>query len=415
MPNKYKEKTNKSKTYDELREKEDLNEKTVFSMAEVMIIMIICIVFGLLIGGFVVSEKTGNVGKAQRIDFNEINGLYDDINKNYYGTYTSDSFRDSTIEGMLSYLADPYARLITNDYATLYTASLESELIGVGMELDKLEDDYPVIKKVYKNSPASKAKLKENMVVLSINDEDLKDMFIDDMNSMLRGGKTKEKVKIKYIADEEEKELTLSKEIIQLPTVEYTIIEYNNKNIVELTIKNFSKNTYEEFKDIYEVLKDKEVDGYIIDLRGNGGGYLSAASSVASMFLDKDKIIYVEKRKNKEEKIYSRDDKIIDSNVIILIDNGTASGAEILATSLIENNSAITVGEKSYGKNTIQKMHKLKDGAIVKFTIGEWLTSSGISIKESAIVPDYEIINDISVENNSEDDLVLKKALELFG
>ena len=414
---KTKEKEEKKKLKKEKKEKvvREEKDKTQFSLVEVIVIMIICIIFGLLIGGYIVSQRRANLNEEHRIDFNEINGLYEDINRNYYGEYTSNSFRDNTVKGMLSYLDDPYARLITSEETIDYMESLESEFIGIGMEITKLEtDEYAKVTKIYSNTPADRGGLKENDLIIKVDKKDLTGLSIDEVIKSIKGGSRGDKVKLTLKRGEKTIEKELSKEIITLPTVDHKIIEKDDKKIGEIIISNFSKNTYSEFKIAYEELKKEKVDGLIIDLRDNGGGYLTAAAKVTSMFLDNNKVIYIEKKKDKEEKILSHDERTIKDKVVILINGGTASGSEIMASSLKMNADATLVGTNTYGKNTIQKIHTLKDDALVKFTVGEWLTSEGQTIKDDKVKPDVVVEDNTCCERNSETDEVLKQALKIF-
>ena len=414
---KTKEKEEKKKLKKEKKEKvvREEKDKTQFSLVEVIVIMIICIIFGLLIGGYIVSQRRANLNEEHRIDFNEINGLYEDINRNYYGEYTSNSFRDNTVKGMLSYLDDPYARLITSEETIDYMESLESEFIGIGMEITKLEtDEYAKVTKIYSNTPADRGGLKEDDLIIKVDKKDLTGLSIDEVIKSIKGGSRGDKVKLTLKRGEKTIEKELSKEIITLPTVDHKIIDKDDKKIGEIIISNFSKNTYSEFKIAYEELKKEKVDGLIIDLRDNGGGYLTAAAKVTSMFLDNNKVIYIEKKKDKEEKILSHDERTIKDKVVILINGGTASGSEIMASSLKMNADATLVGTNTYGKNTIQKIHTLKDDAIVKFTVGEWLTSEGQTIKDDKVKPDVVVEDNTCCERNSETDEVLKQALKIF-
>ena len=414
---KTKEKEEKKKLKKEKKEKvvREEKDKTQFSLVEVIVIMIICIIFGLLIGGYIVSQRRANLNEEHRIDFNEINGLYEDINRNYYGEYTSNSFRDNTVKGMLSYLDDPYARLITSEETIDYMESLESEFIGIGMEITKLEtDEYAKVTKIYSNTPADRGGLKEDDLIIKVDKKDLTGLSIDEVIKSIKGGSRGDKVKLTLKRGEKTIEKELSKEIITLPTVDHKIIEKDDKKIGEIIISNFSKNTYSEFKIAYEELKKEKVDGLIIDLRDNGGGYLTAAAKVTSMFLDNNKVIYIEKKKDKEEKILSHDERTIKDKVVILINGGTASGSEIMASSLKMNADATLVGTNTYGKNTIQKIHTLKDDALVKFTVGEWLTSEGQTIKDDKVKPDVVVEDNTCCERNSETDEVLKQALKIF-
>ena len=412
-----KEKEEKKKLKKEKKEKvvREEKDKTQFSLVEVIVIMIICIIFGLLIGGYIVSQRRANLNEEHRIDFNEINGLYEDINRNYYGEYTSNSFRDNTVKGMLSYLDDPYARLITSEETIDYMESLESEFIGIGIEITKLEtDEYVKITKIYSNTPADRGGLKEDDLIIKVGKKDLTGLGLDEVIKSIKGGSRGDKVKLTLKRGEKTIEKELSKEIITLPTVDHKIIEKNDKKIGEIIISNFSKNTYSEFKIAYEELKKEKIDGLIIDLRDNGGGYLTAAAKVTSMFLDNNKVIYIEKKKDKEEKILSHDERTIKDKVVILINGGTASGSEIMASSLKMNADATLVGTTTYGKNTIQKIHTLKDDTLVKFTVGEWLTSEGQTIKEDKVKPDVLVEDNTCCERNSETDEVLKQALKIF-
>ena len=255
---KTKEKEEKKKLKKEKKEKvvREEKDKTQFSLVEVIVIMIICIIFGLLIGGYIVSQRRANLNEEHRIDFNEINGLYEDINRNYYGEYTSNSFRDNTVKGMLSYLDDPYARLITSEETIDYMESLESEFIGIGMEITKLEtDEYAKVTKIYSNTPADRGGLKEDDLIIKVDKKDLTGLSIDEVIKSIKGGSRGDKVKLTLKRGEKTIEKELSKEIITLPTVDHKIIEKDDKKIGEIIISNFSKNTYSEFKIAYEELK----------------------------------------------------------------------------------------------------------------------------------------------------------------
>ena len=394
------------------------NESASFSLPEVLTVMVICIIFGLLIGGFVVNNRNYNAENYPKIDFNEITGLYDDIKANYYGEYNDNSMRDNTVLGILSSLNDPHAKLITGELANTYVEDLESEYVGIGVTLSKENDDYPKVSFIYDLSPASKKDIKIDDYLIKIGKDDVKEKTLTDIYALLKGGTRGDKIKIttRRIIEEEPKdqEFEISKEIITIPSVSVNYIQKDDKKIAEVIITTFSKNTYKEFNNIYKDIKKEKCDGLIIDIRDNGGGYLSSASSITSLFLEKDKVIYISKKKDKEEKIKSTNDKVINLKTVLLVNEGTASGSEVLATSLKENIDVKIVGTETYGKNTLQKIHRLKDNAVVKFTIGEWLTSKGNSISEIKLVPDIVVKNSNGVKNNSENDKQLIEALKLF-
>ncbi len=403
-----------------VEEEEIVKEDNTFSLPEVLTVMVICIALGLFIGGFVVNNRNYNTEEVgPKIDFNEMTGLYDDIKTNYYGEYTEASMRDNTILGLLSSLKDPYAKLITGDSAIIYREDLESEYVGIGVILEETEDyEYPRVKEIIKLSPASKSDIKIGDYIIKVGDKDIKDLSIERIYLLTKGGTRGDKIKIttRRIENEEakDKNLTISKEIVSTPSISVNYIDKEDKKIAEIVIKAFSKNTYAEFKKAYDDIKKEKCAGLIIDVRDNGGGLISSASNITSMFLDKNKVIYISKKNEKTEKIYSKDDKIIDIPTVLIVNERTASGSEVLVTALKENLDVKIVGKTTYGKNTLQKLHKLNDGALVKFTIGEWLTSKGNNLSENKIIPDIIVDNDIDVVNNSENDRQLIEAIKLF-
>ena len=394
------------------------NSDNTFTLPEVLIVMVICIALGLFIGGFVVNNRN-YVDANPKIDFNEMTGLYDDIKANYYGEYTENSMRDNTIMGLLSSLKDPYAKLITGDTAITYREDLESEYVGIGVVLEREEEgQYPTVKEIYKLSPASKVDVKVGDYIIKVGNTDVKDKTIEEIYLMIKGGTRGDKIKITFKRIEKNeakyKNLTISKEIISTPSLSVNYIDKEDRKIAEIVIKAFSKNTFAEFKKAYEDITKEKCSGLIIDLRDNGGGFISSASNIASMFLDKNEIIYISKKNDKTEKVISKDERKITLPTVIIVNEYTASGAEVLATSLKENLDVIVVGNATYGKNTLQKIHKLNDGSLVKFTIGEWLTSKGMSVSENKLVPDVIIDNVEVKDKNGENDLQLIEAIKQF-
>ena len=154
----------------------------------------------------------------------------------------------------------------------------------------------------------------------------------------------------------------------------------------------------------------------IIDVRGNIGGYLASAYSIASMFVDKDVVVYEEDTKGNIEKILSKSDKEIDMPVVMLVNEVSASASEVLTISLKENIGAKVVGTKTYGKGTVQRLQNLSDGSSIKYTIQKWLSPNGNSIDKVGITPDVEVkLDDKYFENpTSDNDNQLQKAIEVL-
>ena len=156
-------------------------------------------------------------------------------------------------------------------------------------------------------------------------------------------------------------------------------------------------------------MENKKIDSLIIDLRNNGGGYLSSATELAELFLSKGKIIYTLDKKSGKEVIKDKSDEKRDYTVAVLIDGGTASAAEVLASSLKDNReNTILIGTQSFGKGTVQSTKRLSDGSMLKYTIAKWLRPNGECVEGVGLKPDYVIENLIS------NDKQLEKALDLL-
>lgn len=179
----------------------------------------------------------------------------------------------------------------------------------------------------------------------------------------------------------------------------------NNKTIGYIKLKGFTFNSYKEFKEKLEILKKENINSLIIDLRDNGGGESKNLIKIASLFLDKDSVIFKDKYKSKEKIYYSKDNKTIYEPVVILVNNNTASCAEILTTTLKENINAKIIGTRTYGKGVGQTVYKSQNYSF-KFTSSCWTTPSGKSIDKNGIEPD------IFIDNSKDSDLQLQKARE---
>ena len=153
----------------------------------------------------------------------------------------------------------------------------------------------------------------------------------------------------------------------------------------------------------------KDIDGLIIDVRNNGGGYLKATNDVASLFLEKGEIIYTLESKN--NKVIYKDETNVKTNypIVVLINKGSASASEILAAALRESYGALLVGNKSYGKGLVQEVYKLDDGSMAKYSSAKWLTPKGDCVEGMGIIPDYDIDNENNIDNQ------LNKAIDIIS
>ena len=203
---------------------------------------------------------------------------------------------------------------------------------------------------------------------------------------------------------------------LDVPRVEYKIID--NTNIGYMQILLFSNSVSEQVENALEELRSKNIDGLIIDLRNNTGGFLEEAYKTSELFLEKGKIIY--SLKDKDNNIKSFKDKTTEkynNSIIILINEQTASAAEILTLALKESGNAIIVGTTSYGKGKVQHTYSLSSGELIKYTSSYWLSPNGTCIDEKGIKPDYNIENETGKDNEGNSYLIdkqLEKSIEIL-
>ena len=386
--------------------KKNVNTSSSFNLIEVIIIMIITAVFGVFIGSCVVFFKD-NQENVVPDTFKEFIDIYGDIVNEYYYDLDNNGLIEAGIKGMVEYLGDPYSSYLDYDDSTSLNVELEGEYVGMGATISIRGDGYAYIVDMFANSPAVVAGFKIGDRIISVNGEMVTGQNTLEISQKIKGeiGTT---VEIVIIRDGEEQSLTLTRGKVVIPSVSYYVVEETNIGVIKIDI--FARNTPQQFKDAMNYLIKNGVSSLVIDVRDNSGGYLSSAEKIASYFLDNGDIIYqLEDTKGTVEKIRNNSNKLYDVRVAIVINEASASASEILAVSLKENVDAILVGKKTYGKGTVQKTIQLDSGAMIKYTIQEWLSPNGNRINSVGITPDYDINSDSNVE-----DTQLEKAIEIL-
>ncbi|OGI61937.1 hypothetical protein A2645_02005 [Candidatus Nomurabacteria bacterium RIFCSPHIGHO2_01_FULL_39_9] len=265
-----------------------------------------------------------------------------------------------------------------------------------------------------KDSPAYKAGMKSGDKILKIDKTSTDNMSIEKAVNLIRGQKGTEVVLTIFREGEKAtREIKIIRDTIKIPTIETE----QKGDVFILRLFNFSVNSPQLFREALQKFVDAKASKLILDLRGNPGGFLEASIDIASWFLPAGKTVVIEKMGQAgEEKIYrSRGYNIFNENLrmIILIDGGSASASEILAGALSEHKIAKLVGEKTFGKGSVQELVKVTDNTSLKVTIAEWLTPNKVQISENGLKPDYEVkISSEDIEKKR--DPQLDKALELL-
>ena len=381
-----------------------------FSILEVILIVLISILFGVIVG-YLINYSKNDTTKDSNL--NEIVSTYNTLVNSYYGKANKDKLSDGAIKGMIESLNDPYANYMEGNVAEEFNESIEGSFVGIGVVIQNT-DDYTTIIEVYEDSPANKSGLKEGDVIIKVNGDDVKGKTSVELAKLIRGKKNT-KVNITVKRGEKEINVDITRDVVDLISVTDKIIEYDGKNIGYIRISSFAANTYSQFYKSLKALENKKIDSLIIDVRSNPGGHLQQTKQILSLFFNSRTVLYQIKSKGKVEKAYSYSNESRKYPVAILIDGGSASASEILASCFKENyKKSYIIGTTTYGKGTVQKTQTLKNGTTIKYTTETWLTSKGKSINKLGVTPTIEVsLNDEYFEDpKDENDNQLKEALE---
>lgn len=405
---------------DESLEEEEIREvivekKSGFNTIEVIIIMFIAILFGGLLGSVLTYTKGFISPTRVPSDLEELVSTYNTIVDNYYDKLDKKELLDSAIKGMVDYLDDPYSVYMDVDASESFNETVDGKYTGIGAQVMQ-KDGRAVVYSVFDDSPASKAGLKKDDVIVEVAGKSVEGKSLSEITAVLKDGKSGKKVKVKVERDGKPLELTLSRGVVELPSVESKIFEKNQKRVGVLTVDVFAANTYKQFKNQLVDLESKKIDSLIIDVRGNPGGHLNQVTKILSLFLDKKKVLYQIENKGKVEKVYSLSKESRSYDIVVLTNKSSASASEILSAAIKESYGGKTVGVTTYGKGTVQKAFSLESGASIKYTTEKWLTPKGKSIDKKGVAPDVEVELSEEYMNNPTDDTdnQLQTALDII-
>lgn len=315
------------------------------------------------------------------------------------------------IKGMLASFRDPYTTFFTPDENKAFQTQIAGAFDGIGAEIGQKEGSLIVIAPL-KGSPAEKAGIKSGDAIIKIDNKSSSNLSIDDAIKVIRGPKgTTVALTIVRAGLKEPKTITITRDTINLPIVD--IENRTKEKVFIIHLYSFSANSSELFDEAYKKFLDSGDTKLVLDLRNNPGGYLDAAVNIASHFLNKDDVVVKEIGKDAKTDTLSHlskgpglgNKKI---QMYVLINQGSASASEILAGALSEHNIATLVGDKSFGKGSVQEVIDLEDGTSMKVTIAKWYTPNGISISENGLTPKIFIKQGTELKKDSQLEAVIK-------
>lgn len=403
--------TNNKKT----KEKE-IKEKDTYTVKEVIIVMLFSIGIGFLMCIGCINLITGKNYLRVTKDLSKVVDTYYAIVDNYYGDLDKTELIDGAVEGMISKVGDTFTSYSAATDAETFSETIKGTYEGIGCTIAKYDTGEIKVIEVFPSSPAEEAGLLQGDRIIKVDNEDCTDKESQDISNYIKNS-GKDKVVLTIEREDKELDITINLSKVDIPYVTSKVIEHNNKKIGYIQVALFSGNSYKQFKTNLEKIEKENIDGLIIDVRDNSGGYLSSVTDIANMFLEKGKIIYqLEDTKSKVKKKDTTKEKRT-YKVAVLINSSSASASEILASAIKESyKDGLVVGTTSYGKGTVQETKKLLDGSMIKYTTQKWLTPNGNYINEKGVQPTNEVeLNEEYYQNPiEENDNQLTEALNLL-
>jgi carboxyl-terminal processing protease len=321
--------------------------------------------------------------------------VWNTILERYLESETVDSAKviDESIKGMVKSLDDPYSGYMNSDETQIFMSDLDSELEGIGAVLG-MDEDLIVVETPLKGSPAEASGLKTGDLIIEVDSVSIEGQNLYEVVKKIRGPKGS-KVTLGIIRKDDKTVTNLDIEItrdkITLDSVTFEEIE----ELFYVSINQFSDDTANEFKNAVTKALAAGSKGIILDLRFNGGGYLDSAVKILGEFLEPNSaaVQMLGKTTDLSRTINANGPgRLLDTPIVVLINQGSASASEIVAGTLQDYKKAIVVGVQSYGKGTIQDVIPFEDGSTLRLTIAKWLTAKGQDINKNGITPDLEVI-----------------------
>ncbi|HCC05953.1 TPA: peptidase S41 [Candidatus Nomurabacteria bacterium] len=304
---------------------------------------------------------------------------------------TNQELEYGIIKGYVASYKDPYTIFFPPKEAKSFTENVKGSFGGVGMNVG-MKDGNVVVVSPLKDSPAMKAGIKAGDIITAVNGTSTLQMSSDEAVNMIRGEiDTVVKITVLHKNAKAVSEITITRKEIKIPTLDTE----KKSGVFVIHLYNFSGESPELFRNALNDYITSGLPYLIVDLRGNPGGYLEAAVNMASYFLKEGQVVVSERQGKDETVVNHRSTGIAGipttTKVVVMVDGGSASASEILAGALKDQGIAKIVGEKSFGKGSVQELVNFSDGSSLKVTIAKWYTPNGINISESGIKPDVEV------------------------
>lgn len=339
--------------------------------------------------------------------------VIDNLIEEYY-LYEDDIDGDALVEGLYSgyteALGDPYTEYYDEEETQALFESTSGEFSGIGVTMSQGTDGTITVTNIYEDSPADKAGLQVNDILLEVDGRDIQGEDLNTVVSYVKGEKGTE-VTLTVLRDGEEVDATAVRDTIEVQTVEYRMLD---GQIGYISVSEFDDVTYDQFKTALDDLEAQNMQGLIIDLRNNPGGNVDTVTDMLKLLLPEGPIISIKDKNGNTEEMTCDGEHEFTKPLAVLVNGYSASASEIFSGAVQDYGTGTIVGTTTYGKGVVQQLISLGDGTCLKVTIAEYYTPSGRSINGVGVTPDVEVEYEYD-QNNPEADNQLDKAVEVLN
>ena len=370
-------------------------EEKKTSLGNAVIISAVMLVVGIFVGanwqnwfgGFAPYLGINSSVKSD-VDWSALDEVYNKLASTYNGEISKTDVVEGAKKGLVESLGDIYTVYMDTEESAEFYDDLHGNVgSGIGVEMG-LRDGYVRVLRTLPDNPARKAGILAGDIIYKVDGEEVYNLSTDEIAKKVRG-ETGSEVTVTVVRDGEEKSFTMKREAINNVSA---YVEYDGKTAI-ITVTRFDNNTGTMVQGFTKEFADKGINKVILDLRGNGGGYVSAAQDLLSLWLDNEKILIQKSKHFGDSTSNSNAGKAVlkDTETIVLVNGSTASASEIVAGALQDYGKATVVGEKTYGKGVVQNLYDLSGATVLKVTTAEWYTPNDRSINKTGITPDVEV------------------------